>query len=329
MKIPVVLTGFLSLAQYSFSDRQYQYRPVPSSPLQSADSGSATNSGDSLESLSSAIPGIPALDYPIFASVPPTSFRCDSKVAGGYYADTEADCQAFHICAGNSIGGLSKYSFLCPNGTLFQQQYLICDWWYNVDCSIAQDFYSRNDEIAAEREAYGRRQVVKVTLPPTTQPPPPPPSRTPSQNIQLSGGVSIPRRSQNIQLGSSVSIPRRPSQNLQFSDNTFSSSLQNTQTSQEPVLQQQSADNLFTNDVSSTSSVTGLNNQNNNNNGGVSADRRSSSSVQSNNNPRFSTQFQVEASAPGYFYAAPSPYTRFRRIRRKAARSHFTPFKLY
>ena len=25
-------------------------------------------------------------------------------------------------------------AFLCPNGTMFNQQYFICDWWYNLDC---------------------------------------------------------------------------------------------------------------------------------------------------------------------------------------------------
>ena len=53
----------------------------------------------------------------------------------GYYADPEAQCQAFHICGDDGRGGLAKYSFLCPNGTVFNQQYFICDWWFNVDCS--------------------------------------------------------------------------------------------------------------------------------------------------------------------------------------------------
>jgi len=103
--------------------------------------------------LEETIPGIPGEDYPIYASVPESSFSCDGQVDGGYYADPEAECQAFHICAGDGSGGLTKYSFLCPNGTLFQQQYFVCDWWFNVDCSTAEDFYSLNDEIAAEREA--------------------------------------------------------------------------------------------------------------------------------------------------------------------------------
>ena len=106
--------------------------------------------GDNLEEV---IPGIPGDDYPIFGEVPDTSFLCDGQVDGGYYADPEADCQAFHICAGDGTGGLTKYSFLCPNGTLFNQQYFVCDWWFNVDCSIAEDLYSLNDQYAAEREA--------------------------------------------------------------------------------------------------------------------------------------------------------------------------------
>jgi len=104
-------------------------------------------------SLEEAIPGIPGDDYPIFAEVPETSFLCDGQADGGYYADPESECQAFHICANDGNGGLTKYSFLCPNGTLFQQQYFVCDWWFNVDCSLAEQFYSLNDEIAAERAA--------------------------------------------------------------------------------------------------------------------------------------------------------------------------------
>ena len=99
------------------------------------------------------IPGIPGDDYPIFSEVPDTSFFCDGQTDGGYYADPEAECQAFHICAGDGTGGLTKYSFLCPNGTLFNQQYFVCDWWFNVDCSIAESLYALNDEIASEREA--------------------------------------------------------------------------------------------------------------------------------------------------------------------------------
>jgi len=70
----------------------------------------------------------------------------------GYYADTEAKCQVFHICTTDDKGALSTVSFLCPNGTTFNQNYFICDWWFNFDCSEAEGLYSLNDKIAAERE---------------------------------------------------------------------------------------------------------------------------------------------------------------------------------
>merc|ERR1712168_486784 len=108
---------------------------------------------DALAALGNSIPGVPGEDYPIYAEVPESGFSCEGQVDGGYYADPEAECQAFHICTADGAGGLAKYSFLCPNGTLFNQNYFICDWWFNFDCSEAEGLYSLNDEIAAEREA--------------------------------------------------------------------------------------------------------------------------------------------------------------------------------
>ncbi len=70
----------------------------------------------------------------------------------GYYADPEAQCQAFHICTADGQGGLAKYSFLCPNGTIFNQEYFICDWWFNVDCSKAEALAtSRNADLESAR----------------------------------------------------------------------------------------------------------------------------------------------------------------------------------
>merc|ERR1711982_287680 len=113
----------------------------------------ASDASGALDMLQNAIPGVPGEDYPIFAEVPESGFTCDGQVDGGYYSDPEAECQAFHICTADGAGGLAKYSFLCPNGTLFNQNYFICDWWFNFDCSTAEDLYSLNDEIAAERDA--------------------------------------------------------------------------------------------------------------------------------------------------------------------------------
>merc|ERR1712055_1283539 len=117
------------------------------------DTYAADDAADPLAALQGAIPGVPGEDYPIYAEVPETAFACDGQVDGGYYADGEAECQVFHICTADGAGGLSQYSFLCPNGTVFNQNYFICDWWFNFDCSEAESLYSLNDEIAAEREA--------------------------------------------------------------------------------------------------------------------------------------------------------------------------------
>ena len=120
--------------------------------LQGAASSPA-GSDDNLAMLEKAVPGVPGEDYPIYAEVPESGFACDGQVDGGYYADPEAECQVFHICTADGAGGLSKYSFLCPNGTIFNQNYFICDWWFNFDCAEAEGLYSLYDEIAAECEA--------------------------------------------------------------------------------------------------------------------------------------------------------------------------------
>ena len=60
----------------------------------------------------------------------------------------------YHMCVAEPGGSYKKFSFLCPNGTVFNQAKFICDWWFNVDCSLAEGFYGRNLEVAAERQNY-------------------------------------------------------------------------------------------------------------------------------------------------------------------------------
>ena len=72
----------------------------------------------------------------------------------GYYADTLSGCQVFHYCGySSSVFGSIKYTTLCPNGTIFNQETLICDWWYKVRTGVAasrsssqvlHDFFSFN-----------------------------------------------------------------------------------------------------------------------------------------------------------------------------------------
>ncbi|XP_069939199.1 pro-resilin-like [Cherax quadricarinatus] len=106
--------------------------------------------------------GVPGEDYPVLSSPPDTGFSCDDQAVPGYYADTDPDasCQVFHICQDRALRR-QKDSFLCPNGTIFNQQYLVCDWWFNVDCSQAENFYSVNEQIGVVPSAgYGYGPVA-------------------------------------------------------------------------------------------------------------------------------------------------------------------------
>ncbi|KAK8777843.1 hypothetical protein V5799_020818 [Amblyomma americanum] len=78
--------------------------------------------------------GIPGIDYPNFHRIPATGFDCNEKQFPGMYADIDAGCQVWHMCTGVPNLG-ARHSFLCPNGTIFNERRGVCDWWYNVECS--------------------------------------------------------------------------------------------------------------------------------------------------------------------------------------------------
>ena len=105
---------------------------------------------DPIAALASSIPGggVPGEDFPVLSEVPDTGFECP---APGYYADTadEAGCQVFHICQERGVD-FQLDSFLCPNGTIFNQQYFVCDWWFNFDCATAEEFYALNEAIGQD-----------------------------------------------------------------------------------------------------------------------------------------------------------------------------------
>nr|XP_023022761.1 uncharacterized protein LOC111511002 isoform X1 [Leptinotarsa decemlineata]XP_023022762.1 uncharacterized protein LOC111511002 isoform X1 [Leptinotarsa decemlineata] len=100
------------------------------------------------------VEGTPGVDFPIFSHIPKTIFSCRG-LESGYYADLDTDCQVFHICEEEK-----KISFLCPNGTIFQQSDLICEWWFKVDCTNTPNLYEesaeqlRNDK--SRRKSYRR-----------------------------------------------------------------------------------------------------------------------------------------------------------------------------
>merc|ERR1711936_1288020 len=73
------------------------------------------------------------------------TFSCEGRPYG-YYANPATNCQVFHICLGD---GDIKWSFLCPNQAIFNQQYFVCDYAINVECNTAEGFYSLNDNFGA------------------------------------------------------------------------------------------------------------------------------------------------------------------------------------
>ncbi|KAJ8724468.1 hypothetical protein PYW08_015942 [Mythimna loreyi] len=88
-------------------------------------------------------PGRPGLDYPILTTIPTTSFDCKTQRYKGFFADPETRCQVWHYCDLN--GG--QASFLCPNGTIFSQAGLTCDWWFNVKCASTTQLYVLNESL--------------------------------------------------------------------------------------------------------------------------------------------------------------------------------------
>ncbi|XP_076640701.1 uncharacterized protein LOC143352260 [Halictus rubicundus] len=92
----------------------------------------------------SKIPGTPGVDFPLYHTIPRTSFSCAYvPFAPGMYANVETGCQVYHICHDGREGHQGA-SFLCPNGTIFSQREFSCDWWYNVKCAEAIALYSLN-----------------------------------------------------------------------------------------------------------------------------------------------------------------------------------------
>ena len=50
--------------------------------------------------------------------------------------------QVWHQCFADRT-----WAFLCPNGTIFNQEIFTCVWWFDFDCSTAESFYSLNADL--------------------------------------------------------------------------------------------------------------------------------------------------------------------------------------
>ncbi|XP_076066951.1 uncharacterized protein LOC143040168 [Oratosquilla oratoria] len=123
-----------------------QYQPQPSRQQYSQPPAPTYSSEEDSHEHENPIPGQAGVDYPIYNEVPYTKFSChDVPHRPGMYANPEAGCQAYHICNDDRFGPQGA-SFLCTNGTIFNQETFSCDWWYNVDCSQATKFYELNSD---------------------------------------------------------------------------------------------------------------------------------------------------------------------------------------
>ena len=82
------------------------------------------------------------MDYPIYSSAPVTSFTCDGR-DDGLYSDVDTQCQAWHQC----LAPDRMWTFLCPNGTIFNQEIFTCVWWFNYDCQTSVGLYDLNSSL--------------------------------------------------------------------------------------------------------------------------------------------------------------------------------------
>jgi len=98
-----------------------------------------------------------------FLAIPSTGFSCSAQAVPGIYADQETGCQVFHYCQDDG----RMDSFFCPNLTLFNQQYFVCDWEYNVDCNSAHQYFSLNEALykTPEKIYQAINPAIKIVQP--------------------------------------------------------------------------------------------------------------------------------------------------------------------
>ncbi|XP_052863907.1 uncharacterized protein LOC128270538 [Anopheles cruzii] len=122
---------------------------LPPRAIQNSETTSPINIFDtaSIESNNyKGLVGRPGIDFPVLTHIPGTVFQCENH-GNGYFADLETRCQVFHICDDGK-----KISFLCPNGTIFRQLDLICDWWFKVDCASTPNHYAESTEMLVQAQ---------------------------------------------------------------------------------------------------------------------------------------------------------------------------------
>ncbi|KAH7939102.1 uncharacterized protein LOC119403158 [Rhipicephalus sanguineus] len=102
------------------------------------------------ESPQSAYLGLPSGSDEIVSPID-ISFSCAHRSLG-YYADVGNECKIFHVCnpvlLSDGQVAMMQYSFVCPNGTLFDQQSLTCTAPPGTaPCVQAESFYYLNRHV--------------------------------------------------------------------------------------------------------------------------------------------------------------------------------------
>ncbi|XP_076058461.1 uncharacterized protein LOC143035354 [Oratosquilla oratoria] len=92
-------------------------------------------------------------EFPGLTDIPYTGFTCSGKNPG-YYADTDdrAKCQSFHFCAQDG----RRISYLCPEGTAFNQRLNVCDHVFRVRCTSSQTYHHMNERL------YGHNYQIEL-----------------------------------------------------------------------------------------------------------------------------------------------------------------------
>ena len=52
----------------------------------------------------------------------------------GFFADKSTNCRTFYRCLWSRTSLAKKVEYTCPDGTLFNQAVMVCDWAFNVEC---------------------------------------------------------------------------------------------------------------------------------------------------------------------------------------------------
>ena len=66
----------------------------------------------------------------------------------------------FHVCE----EGKRQSSFLCPRGTIFNQEHRVCDWWYNVKCEDSSEYFDLNLDIMLDQDQRQRGSSASSSL---------------------------------------------------------------------------------------------------------------------------------------------------------------------